>query len=796
MTEVRFAIRQMLKNPGLTAVAILTLALGIGANSAVFNVINSVLLRPLPYREPDRLVRIASINPSLGVTDSRSSGPNILDWQRQSSLFQDIAAFQEWDGILSDHGKSQAARMNWATPNLMPMLGIEPIVGEGLPVGEEPASGIVLPYGFWKAHFGGDPSVIGKWIKEDGEQTRVVGVLPPTVAAPAQGAPAMDQAFVRLNLPRVNYPRGWQLFNVIARLKPGISVEQAQAELSGIASRLEKLYPDTNRGWGAKVIDLKTWILSPVREQLLTVYAATAIILLIACLNVSNLLLIRGAARRKELAVRCALGGSQMQLVRQLLVESLLLGIAGGLAGFVFALASQRILLRFAPESLGLSNDGSFSWATLASAIGSSLVATVLFGLLPAIRLSRGDLNKALTEASHGATASKSRHRFLSGLVAMQIAISTVLLVAAGLAVVSFKNLRQVDPGFAKNDSIFFRVGYLSDRQTGQGLLDNLSALPGVESVGGSHIELLNDIFSNPVRITIDGKTELNGSAAPMVNFWLATSDYFSAAGIPLIAGRTFSSRENTNAPVPAVINEAFAKKYFPNENPIGKTIHIPNAKGEPGRTREIIGVVASVRQRGLREQAVPILYAHYTDFATGSLAVVLRTKQPIAVAIPAIREAIRQVNPELIMTRISTAQQTVARSLAGQRFATQLMFAFAVIGVLLAVIGLYGVLTYVVSQRNKEIGLRMALGAQPAKVLRMILRDGMIFVGIGIATGLVSALGFGRAARSLLYNVSSADPMTYASMATLLGAIALLVCWLPARRATQIDPIVALKDE
>jgi putative ABC transport system permease protein len=796
MTDVRFAIRQMLKYPGLTAVAILTLALGIGANSAVFNVINSVLLHPLSYREPERLVRIASINPSLGVSDSRSSAPNVLDWQRQSSLFEGIAAFQEWDGILSNDGKSQAARMNWATPNLMPMLGITPIIGDGLPVGENPESGIVLPYGFWKAQFGGDPSVIGKWVKEDGDQARVVGVLPPTVAAPAQGSPAADQAFIRLNLSRVDFPRGWQLFNVIARLKPGVSIEQAQAELSGIASNLEKLYPDTNRGWGVKVVDLKTWILSPVHDQLLTVYVATTIILLIACLNVSNLLLIRGAARRKELAVRCALGSSRMQLVRQMFIESLLLGIMGGLAGFVFALACQRILLRFAPDSLVLPAGAAFPWVTLASAIFSSLVAAILFGWLPALRLSRGDLSNALTEASRGATTSKSRHRFLGGMVAVQIAISTVLLVAAGLAVVSFKNLSQVNPGFAKNDSIFFRVGHLANRQTGQQLMETLSTLPGVESVGGSHIELLNDTFSNPVRIVIDGKTELAGSAAPMVNFWLATSDYFSAAGIPLIEGRAFSNRDDTNAPVPAVINEAFAKKYFPSENPIGRTIHIPNANGEPGRPRKIIGVVASVRQLGLRQQAIPVLYAHYTDFATGSLAVALRTKQTLTMAVPAIRAAIRQVDPELVMTRVATAKEAVARSLSGQRFATQLMFTFAFIGMLLAIIGLYGVLTYVVGQRNKEIGLRIALGAQPAKVLGMVLREGMKFVALGIMFGFMSATILGRTARSLLYNVSATDPKTYASIATLLSTVALIVCWFPARRATRVDPITALKNE
>src|SRR5439155_10587399 len=321
--DLRYGVRMLRKNPGFTAVAVITLALGIGINTAIFSVVNAMLLRPLPYRDPERIVRIASINPSLGVVDSRSSGLNVLDWQRQSTLFESIAAFQEWDGILTFNGKSEPARVNWVTPNLMPMLGLKPMLGALLPDGEEPAPGLVLPHGIWAHRFGGDPSVIGKSITEDGVQTVIVGVLPPSVAAPAQGAPPLDQAFLRMNLPRLDFPRDWQLFNVVGRLKPGVSVAQAQTELSTLAAELERLYPTTNRGWGVKVTDLKAWMLEPVRAQVLTVYFATGVILLLACLNVSNLLLIRGAARRKELAIRCALGSTRWQLVRQLFSERL-----------------------------------------------------------------------------------------------------------------------------------------------------------------------------------------------------------------------------------------------------------------------------------------------------------------------------------------------------------------------------------------------------------------------------------------------------------------------------------------
>ena len=795
MNDLKFAFRQLLKNPGFTAVAVLTLALGIGANTAIFSVVNAVVLRPLPYRDPDRLVRIASVNPNLGLTDSRSSGLNVLDWQRQSTLFESIAAFQEWDGILTFRGKSEPARINWVTPNLMPMLGLKPLHGGLLPDGETPAPGLVLPYGVWKNRFGGDESVIGQPINEDGVNTVIVGVLPPVVAAPAQGALPLDQAFVRMNLPKLDFPRDWHLFNVIGRLKPGVSIAQAQAELSRIATELEKLYPETNRGWGVKVTELKTWMFAPVRDQLLIVYVATAVILLIACLNVSNLFLIRGAARRKEFAIRCALGSTRFQLARQLLSESVVLAVSGGAAGLLVAMACRQALLGFAPESLGIQRGSTFDWPVLASALVSSVLASLLFGLFPALRLSRSNLNHVLVESGRSASPGRNRHRLLRGLVAGQIAISTVLLVAAGLAVVSFQNLMRVDPGFAKQNSVCFRVGHLADQQTGERILEALAAVPGVQAVGAAHIELLNDVFSNPVRITIDGKAELSDASAPTVNFWLITRDYFSATGIPLLAGRTFTERDDTNAPAVAIINEALAKRYFANEDPIGNIIRIPDTKkGRPGMARRIVGVVGSIRQHGLREPAVPVLYTHYTDFATGSIALTARTKENPVAMLPALRAAIQNVNPELLMTRVSTTEQIVARSFASERFATLLMFVFAALGTLLAAVGLYGVLTYAVSQRTQEVGIRMALGAQRGDVLGMVLRQGMRLVALGIVAGLAVALVFGRVMRSLLFNVSPNDPLTFATITLLLSAVALLACWLPARRATKIDPIEALR--
>lgn len=797
MNDLKFAFRQLRKNPGFTAIAVVTLGLGIGANTAIFSVVNAILLHPLPYQDPDRLVRIASVNPNLGIVDSRSSGLNVLDWQRQCKSFESIAAYQEWDGILTFKGKSEPARVNWITPNLLPMLGLTPIVGGSLSKDEATTPGLLLPFGVWKSRFGGDVSVIGQPIVEDGTPSVITGILPPSVAVPAQGALPVDQAFVRLNLPQLTYPRDWQLFNVIARLKPGVSVAQAQAELSGIAAHLEKLYPASNRGWSVKVTNLKEWMFAPVREQLWIVYAATAVILLIACLNVSNLLLVRGAARRKELALRYALGSTRGRLLRHLLAESLMLAVFGGVAGLFVAMAGRRILLGLAPDSLGLHQGSLFDWMALTSAVVISVLAALVFGLFPAVRVSQRNLGLALVETGRSISAVKGRHRLLNGLVAGQIAISTILLVAAGLAIVSFQKLTRVDPGFATQNSVCFRVGLVPDQQTGERVLEAISNVPGVQHVGGAHIELLNDVFSNPVRITIDGRPESTGETGSTVNFWLVTKDYFSALGTPILAGRPFNARDTTNAPSVAIINEALAKRYFPNEDPIGKFIRIPDTKnGKAGTARQIVGVVGSIRQHGLREAPVPILYVHYTSFGTGSVALTVRTTGNSTTLLPAIRAAVQNVNPELLMTRVSTAEKIVARSFGGQRFATLLMFVFAALGTMLAAVGLYGVLAYTVSQRTQEIGIRLALGAQRAHVLGMILREGMALVTLGIVVGLAGAAAFGHLVRSLLFNVSPTDPLTFSFIPIFLCVITLLACWLPARRATRVNPIEALRCE
>jgi predicted permease len=605
MNDLKFALRQLLKNPGFTAVAVLTLALGIGANTAIFSVVNGVVLRPLPYRDADRLVRIASVNPTLGVSDSRSSHPNVLDWRERSALFEEMATFQEWDGALTVDGKSESVRVNWVTPNLLPMLGVKPLHGRLLTEGDMD-SGILLPYAVWQRLLGGDLAALGKKIKYDGETTTIAGILPPNVAVPVQGAAPLDQVFLAADIRRTTFPRDLQLHNVVARLKPGVTVAQAQQDLNRVAAELERDYPDTNRGWGVKLTALKEWRTQLVRPALMAVYGASGVILLIACLNVSNLLLIRVESRRKEIAIRSALGSTRLRLVRQLLSESLLLSLIGAAAGVVLALWCRSGVVRFLPDSLGIQPGSGLEPSVILSAMAVTLLAALLSGAFPALRLSQGHLSQALAESGRSASPGKGRHRLLNGLVIGQIAISAVLLVATGLAIVSFQNLIRVDPGFARHNAICFRIDPYPNGELTRRLIEAVSGLPGVQSVGGANHELLNDLWSNGVRITLDAQPERSATAAPTVDYWRVTTDYFSAAGIPLIAGRTFDANDayamETNRPARVIVNEALAKQFFGQQSPVGRSIRLLPGRAPEGHAKSS-GSLAPSNTAGWRER-------------------------------------------------------------------------------------------------------------------------------------------------------------------------------------------------
>lgn len=790
INDIKHTLRGLVKNPGFSAVVVLTLALGIGANTTVFSFVHAILLRPLPYPHPDRLVRIASVHTKIGVTDSRSSDLNILDWQERSRVFEAIAAYQAWDDTVTFAGESELVRVNWATPNLLAILGIRPVHGRLLVEQDVEEAGIMLSHALWQRHFGGDPNVIGQEVEFEGQVSTVVGVLPPGAGVPAQGRPAPNQVFLASDLRRPSFPRGLQLRSVVGRLRQGATVTQAQAELDRIASDLAAEYPETNRDWGVKVTALKAWQTELVRPALLAVYVATIVILLIACLNVSNLLLIRGAARRKELAIRNALGSSRGHLLTQLLGESLLLTLLGAAAGWLLARWSRSLLLSVAPDTLamglGVAKEATLWPATLIV----TLLAALLSGLLPALRLSRSDISRALGDSGRSNSSGPGRSRLLSGLVVGQVTISTILLVAAGLMLVSFQKILQVDPGFSRHNTLSFKLDPQLDGDTTQRVLSGLSAVPGVQAVGAANIELLNDVFSNALEITLwDGSVGTDLAASP-VDYWRVTTDYFSTAGIPLIAGRLFTVHDPYagSGDSKYIVNQALTRRLFPKGSLIGKTLRLQWGK----KPLEIIGVVGAIKHRGLQGDDVPILYAH-TKFASKFLA---RTSTSPETLVPAIREAIHKVDPALTLSRVTTTEEIVSRSLAERRFAMLLMCCLAAMGTALAALGIYGVLSYAVSCRIQEIGIRVALGAPRGSVMRVTVGEGLKWVATGGGIGLVLSLVAAWILRSFLFGVSSFDPLTFGAVALLLATVALFACWLPARRAARVDSMEALRCE
>jgi putative ABC transport system permease protein len=503
------------------------------------------------------------------------------------------------------------------------------------------------------------------------------------------------------------------------------------------------------------------------------------------------LLLIRGEARRKEMAIREALGSTRWRLVRQLFSESLILSLAGVATGLLLAFWCQRALLAVAPSSLGIRSSG-LDLSVLGSALVATIMAALLSGLFPALRLSRGDLRQAVADTSRSSSAGSGRHRVLNGLVVGQIAVSMALLFAAGLVIVSFQKLMRVDPGFAMHNAICFRVGTFSKSVTAERLIQELSHLPGVQSVGAANIDLMNDVFSNGIRITADNAAAPGGSISGTVDVWHATTNYFSAAGIPLRAGRVFEAKDRYDV---VIVNEALARQFFPNQDALGQIIRVPWTNS-PGAPKRIVGVVASVKQHGLRAPEVPIYYMHYQAEHMGNLTVTARSTGNTTALLPTIRDAIRKMDPELVMSHVSTTSEIIARSLSSHRFATLLMIGFAVLAILLAAVGLYGVMSYTVSQRTREIGVRLALGAQRGHVFQLIVGRGMRLVGLGMVVGLVGALITARGIRHLLFDVSPTDPTTIAAIAALLGAVTFLACYIPARRAAKVDPMEAIRHE
>jgi putative ABC transport system permease protein len=807
LKDVRYGLRMLAKAPGFTAVAVLAVALGVAANTAIFSVINAVLLEPLPYKEPGRLVELWEMNRPRDARQNVLSPANLIDWKEQSDVFEDVAAFLDDRGNLTGGGEPYEVVVQHVTPNLFQMLGVEPIKGRGF-APEDAAPGaarvVVLSHGLWQRRFGGDPAIVGKTFSISGTPVTVVGVMP-----------ARFQWFIRKGSRTAAPPEMWSPFaltdqyrkrqgrymSAVARLKPGVTRERAEAELNHLAARLEEQYPEFNKGWGAEVVSLRDQFAGPIKPVLWVLLGAVGFLLLIACANVANLLLARGASRQKEIAIRTALGAGRWRVVRQLLTESLLLAFVGGGLGLLLAWWGVELLLALSPRDVLDLGGVSLNLPVLGFTFGVSLLTGVVFGIVPAFEASRVSTSESLKEGAKGTTAGKRGGRLRGAFVVAEIALALVLLVGAGLMLKSFARLRSVDPGFEPDNLLTMRVSlpekrYKEDAQViafCRQAAERLAAIPGVTAAGA--INYLP--FAGPGAATdfkIVGRPEPLPGDEPDTDVRVTDENYFRAMGIPVLRGRMYTAQEATQMRSVAVVSESFANKYFPGEEALGQRL-VVDMKDDPEPT-EIVGVVGDVKLHALDEEPRPTVYWPHAELVYSSMTFVMRAKGDPAALGPAARAAIQSIDSDQPVADMRPMNQLLAESVTRARFGATLLGVFAAVALVLAGVGVYGVMSYAVAQRTHEIGVRVALGAQAGDVLRLVVGHGMALAGAGLAAGVLGALALTRLLSSLLFEVSTTDLGTYATLTGFLLLVALLACLVPARRATKVDPMVALRYE
>jgi putative ABC transport system permease protein len=799
INDLRYAFRQLLKSPGFAAVTILTLALGIGACTAIFSVVNAVLLRPLDYPDPARLVVIRETQlpqfPEFSV-----SPPNFLDWEKQMKSFENLAAYSGSRINFTGDGEPQQLIGVKATAHYFDVYGIKPALGRTF-LPEEDAPGkshvVVLSYPFWHRVFGGAADVVGRPIQLNGEPYTVVGVAPLGFGIASKVDAWMPMAFDPKETANDN--RGAHYLSVAGRLRPGVTVAQAEAELKVLAAQLATQYPDSNKGWGIFMMPLQEYSVRDVRIVLYTLLGAVGCVLLIACANIANLLLARATARHREISIRAALGASRARLVRQLLTESVLLALCGGLTGMLFARWGLDALLALAPANLPRVTDIQLDAGVLVFSLALSVITGLVFGIAPAWLAARADVNEALKQGSRGSTEGGARGRLRSALVVIEVTFALMLLGGAGLLARSFIQLAHVDPGFTPENATVLRLSLpqkkyaLPEQQTAfaDALLERVKTLPGVQAAGLTHsLPLASDYV---LGFNIEGRPAIAPSDLPSTNYYAITPEYFRAMGIRLVRGRVFTVRDDAKAPRVAIINETMARQHFPNEDPIGKRINITNG---PDTWREIIGIVGDIKQYGVDKATTNQSYEPFAQVPFSSLNVVIRTNGPATALLGAIRPTVYAVDKDQPIGTIRPLEEIVADSVARQRFAMTLLTVFSLVALVIAAVGIYGVMAYSVVQRTGEFGIRMALGAQQRDVLRLVLAQGGKLVGLGLIIGLAATLAASRAMGSMLFNTSAQDPFTLGTITLLLGAVALVACLLPASRATKVNPIEALRTE
>ena len=806
--DLRYGFRMLAKKPGFTFVAVVALALGIGANSAIFSVVNSVLLRPLPFKAPDQLMIVWEDSAKYGFPKDTPAPANFIDWRDQNQVFDTLAAVASQTFNLMGTGEPEKIEGQRVSAAFFPMLGVEPILGRSFLAEEDKAGAgrvVIMNYGLWQRRFGSDPDIVGKPVTLNGQPYTVVGVMPKDFRFPDpfQSAGEDNALYVPIAFSSEEAStRGGHYLIVYGRAKSGVTVEQAQAEMTTIAARLEQQYPETNMSVGATVVSLHEQLVGDIKPALLILLGAVGFVLLIACANVANLLLARAVARQKEIALRTALGASRARLVGQFLTESVLLAALGGAVGLLLAVFGLKLLATLIPPNLSQAKAISIDASVLGFTFLVSLLTGVIFGLAPALQASRPNLNDALKEGGKG-TSGAARSPLRSLLVVSEVALALVLLVGAGLMINSFFRLRNVDPGFNSANILTMSVVLPRSKYSDHAkrtafyneILQRIQSLPGVESAGVI-TNLPLSFKGNNAGVTIEGRPEPPVDQIPIVITRAVSDSYFRTMGIALSKGREFNGQDRPDTPGSIIVSESTARTFWPDEGPLGKRLKLGGYNSdEPWLS--VVGVVKDVRQFELNIAPKPQVYFPYTQmpyFAPRDLAI--RTSGDPSRLAAAVRNEVWAVDKDQPVSNVSTMEAILAYSVARERFNMLLLAIFAGVALALAAVGIYGVMSYSVTQRTHEIGVRMALGATSRDVLGLVIGQGVKLVSVGVAIGLASAFALTRVMESLLFGVSATDPATFAVISIVLMAVAMFASYIPARRATKVDPMIALRYE